>query len=63
MTASLLHQVLAKRAELLRDDHDPLASSLWLGGSTAYPLPTERLAVLQAHGQEKPLSWFDRRGI
>jgi preprotein translocase subunit SecA len=62
MTASLLHQVLAKRAELLRDDHDPLASSLWLGGSTAYPLPTERLAVLQAHGQEKPLSWFDRWG-
>ena len=62
MSASLLHQVLEKRADLLGESSASLDSALWLGGQTVYQTPTERLAVLQSHGAEIPMSWLDRWG-
>jgi preprotein translocase subunit SecA len=62
MSASLLHQVLEKRADLLGESSASLDSALWLGGQTVFQTPTERLAVLQSHGAEIPMSWLDRWG-
>lgn len=62
MSTSLLHQVLEKRDDILRETGAPLESALWLDGQTVYQPPTERLAVLHSHGPEMPMSWLDRWG-
>ena len=60
--SSLLHNMLARQGDIVRDaDNAPLAS-LWVSATPLQQAPSERLGVLEAHRPEPTIGWLDRWG-